>query len=177
MLSAPKSCPFRYEWIWEKTNPTGFLNAKRMPLKTHENVYIFYKKLPKYNPQFTKGKPYKSRNHHNSSNYGSYKKNYLTINNGIRYPRDVLKISNVGYTKQHPTQKPTEILEYLIKTYTDEGDLVLDSTMGSGSTGVAAINTNRDFIGIELDNNYFEIAERRINEAYKSRLHDCTKEY
>ncbi|MEL0564826.1 site-specific DNA-methyltransferase, partial [Lactobacillus jensenii] len=98
-------------------------------------------------------------------------------NNGIRYPRDVLKISNVGYTKQHPTQKPTEILEYLIKTYTDEGDLVLDSTMGSGSTGVAAINTNRDFIGIELDNNYFEIAERRINEAYKSRLHDCTKEY
>lgn len=157
---------FRYEWIYEKTQKTGFLNARKMPLKKHENICVFYKKLPVYNPQFTKGKPYVRK----SSIIGSkcYREAELTarVNNGVRYPVDILRFNNANNAKKkHPTEKPVDLCEYLIKTYTNEGDLVLDNCMGSGSTGVAAINTGRNFIGIEKDKNFFEIAKNRIETA------------
>ena len=152
----------RYEWIWEKHIATGFLNAKKMPMKAHENILVFYKKLPTYNPQFTEGKPYTGKSGRPSSNYGIHKDNFITINNGYRYPRDVVKFKH-DKEKLHPTQKPVKLLEYLIKTYTNENMLVLDNCMGSGSTGIACLNTNRRFIGIELDENYYNIAKQRID--------------
>lgn len=152
---------YRYEWIWEKEQGTGFLNAKKMPLKNHENILVFYKKLPTYNPQMRLGfKPYKTKKGHHGSNYGQ-DKGALTESNGERYPLTIVEFSR-DKDKLHPTQKPVELLEYLIKTYTNEGEVVLDNTMGSGSTGVACVNTNRSFIGIELDENYFNIAKERI---------------
>ena len=154
---------FRYEWIWEKLLASGHLNANRMPMKKHENILVFYKKLPTYNPQFTEGKPYVATHSTHSSNYGKQKDNITTINDGKRYPVDIIKFNNDRGL--HPTQKPVELLEYLIKTYTNEGDTVLDNCMGSGSTGVACVNTCRNFIGIELDGGYFEIAKSRISEA------------
>ena len=154
---------FRYEWIWEKLSASGHLNANRMPMKKHENILVFYKKLPTYNPQFTEGKPYVATYSTHSSNYGKQKDNITTINDGKRYPVDIIKFNNDRGL--HPTQKPVELLEYLIKTYTNEGDTVLDNCMGSGSTGVACVNTGRNFIGIELDGGYFEIAKSRIEEA------------
>ena len=155
---------FKYEWIWQKDNGTGFLNAKKMPLKIHENILVFYKKLPLYNPQMRTGfKPYKCKQGRHSTNYGAYEQGHITESNGERYPIDIIKFKKDSGL--HPTQKPVELLEYLIKTYTNEGETVLDNCMGSGSTGVACINTNRNFIGYELDEKYFEIAEKRINEA------------
>ena len=161
---------FRYEWIWEKDNGTGFLNAKKMPLKKHENILVFYKKLPTYNPQMRTGfKPYKCKQGRHSTNYGLYEQGHITESNGERYPIDIIEFKKD--TRLHPTQKPVALLEYLIKTYTNEGDVVLDNCMGSGSTGVACLNTNRNFIGIELDEKYFEIAKKRIENASKhSRL-------
>lgn len=153
----------KYEWIWQKENGTGFLNAKKMPLKIHENILIFYKKSPVYNPQMRKGfKAYKCKQGSGSSswNYNRECGGYITENNGERYPIDVLNYSRENGL--HPTQKPVTLLEYFIKTYTNENDIVLDNCMGSGSTGVAAKNINRRFIGIELDKHYFDIAEKRI---------------
>lgn len=151
----------RYEWIWNKKRPTGFLNSKKMPMKQHENILVFYKKLPVYNPQLTKGKPYHTYSKSASTNYNKFNTNYETKNDGWRYPIDIQSFS--PETGLHPTQKPIDLLEYLIKTYTNENELVLDNCMGSGSTGIACINTNRKFIGIELDNNYFNIAKDRID--------------
>lgn len=153
---------FRYEWIWEKPNATGFLNANKMPLRAHENILVFYKKLPTYNPQKTQGKPYKRKSGNTtSSNYGIFNGDYHAENiDGMRYPRDV-----ITYAKEqglHPTQKPVPLLEYLIRTYTNENETVLDNCMGSGSTGVACVNTNRKFIGMELEEKYFQIAKDRI---------------
>lgn len=157
---------FRYEWIWEKDNATGFLNANKMPLKIHENILIFYKKLPTYNPQMRKGfKAYKQKNGKGSSNYGQ-QTTVETVSNGERFPVDIILFSR-DKRKYHPTQKPIPLLEYLIKTYTNEGETVLDNCMGSGSTGVACVNTNRNFIGIELDEKYFEIAKERIIHSKK----------
>lgn len=154
---------FKYEWIWQKDNGTGFLNAKKMPLKIHENILVFYKKLPLYNPQMRIGfKPYKCKQGRHSTNYGAYEQGHITESNGERYPIDIIKFKKDAGL--HPTQKPVELLEYLIKTYTNENETVLDNCMGSGSTGVACVNTNRNFIGYELDEKYFEVAERRINE-------------
>jgi site-specific DNA-methyltransferase (adenine-specific) len=153
---------FKYEWIWQKENGTGFLNAKKMPLKIHENIEIFYKKTPTYNPQMRKGfKPYSQMSGRGSSNYGEQIR-VQTINDGERYPIDIIEFKR-DKEKLHPTQKPIGLLEYLIKTYTNENETVLDNCMGSGSTGVACINTNRNFIGIELDENYYKIACERIN--------------
>lgn len=155
---------FKYEWIWKKSNSTGFLNAKKMPLKTHESINVFYKKLPTYNPQFTQGKPYKTTTGLQTANYNKFYK-VTTVSDGRRYPIDVLEFkSEIGL---HPTQKPVALLEYLIKTYTNEGETVLDNCMGSGSTGVASIHTNRNFIGIELDKDYFDIAKKRIDTEQK----------
>ena len=156
----------KYEWIWEKDSGTGFLNSKKMPLKIHENILVFYKKPPCYNPQMRTGfKPYEIKKGHHGSNYGS-DKGAITKSNGERYPISLIQYKR-DKEKIHPTQKPIALLEYLIKTYTNENDLVLDNCMGSGSTGVAAINTNRNFIGIEKDKNYCEIARKRIDEALR----------
>ena len=156
---------YRYDLVWEKTKAGGFLNAKRMPLQAHENISIFYKKLPTYNPQMEQGKPYtkKAVTNGDGNNYGKFNRvGQVHINNGERFPRSVIKISNDNHKSLHPTQKPVALLEYLIKTYTNEGETVLDNCMGSGSTGVACKNLNRKFIGIELDENYFNIAKERI---------------
>lgn len=159
----------KYEIIWQKENATRFLNANKMPLKIHENILIFYKKLPVYNPQMRKGfKPYKCVQGSGSSSY-NYNKNFgghITENNGERYPIDVIEFKR-DKDKLHPTQKPVALLEYLIKTYTNENMLVLDNCMGSGSTGIACLNTNRKFIGFELDKEYFEIAKKRIEDRSK----------
>ena len=155
---------FRYEWIWQKSQGTGFLNANRMPLKIHENILIFYDKLPTYNPQFEKGKKHSRGNPGASSdNYGKFER-ICGNKSDYYYPVDVIKFSKSA-DKLHPTQKPVDLLEYLIKTYTNEGETVLDNCMGSGSTGVACANTNRGFIGIELDEHYFDIAKKRIQDA------------
>lgn len=154
---------FRYEWIWQKDQGTGFLNANRMPLKLHENILVFYKKLPTYNPQKTQGKPYKKKQNKKSSNYGYFVDCGTDNTDGLRYPVDIIKFNKqTGY---HPTQKPVALNEYLIKTYTNEGETVLDNCMGSGSAGVACVNTNRNFIGFELNEGYFDIANKRIEEA------------
>ena len=152
---------FKYEWIWQKQQGTGYLNAKKMPLKAHENILVFYKKLPLYNPQMRTGfKPYTCKRGKGSDNYHEHI-SVVTVSNGERYPIDILEFA---YDKQklHPTQKPVALLEYLIKTYTNEGATVLDNCMGSGSTCVACINTNRNYIGFELNENYFNIAKERI---------------
>lgn len=159
----------KYEWIWQKESGTGFLNSKKMPLKIHENILIFYKNPPIYNPQMRKGfKPYSQKNGRVSTNYG-YRGNVITVSNGERYPIDVI-VFDRDKNKLHPTQKPVALLEYLIKTYTNEGQTVLDNCMGSGSTGVACVNTNRNFIGIELEKKYFDISKERIENAKKSNI-------
>ena len=156
----------RYEWIWEKTTATGHLNAKKMPMKAHENILVFYKKLPTYNPQKTTGhKPVHNYTKHqdDGSNYGKTKVGVSGGGSTERYPRSI-QVFKTDKQKAalHPTQKPVELLEYLIKTYTNENEVVLDNCMGSGSTGVAFINTNRRFIGMEIEEKYFEIAKDRI---------------
>ena len=159
----------KYEWIVEKTKATGHLNAKKAPMKAHEKVLIFYKKKPVYHPQMITGqKPVHSYTKHTTDGecYGKTKIGISGGGNTTRYPRDVLKFKwDTQKFSLHPTQKPVALLEYLIKTYTNENDVVLDNCMGSGSTGVACINTNRNFIGIELDKGYFDIAKERIDNA------------
>ncbi len=158
---------YRYDFVWDKVLVSGFLNAKKMPMRQHENIAIFYKKPPTYNPQMihgavnhSKGRPKNNQN----NNYGEYA--FVDVKqDGLKYPTSILR-----YQKPHPsvalhcTEKPVALLEYLVKTYTNEGETVLDNCMGSGSTGVACVNTGRNFIGIELDKQYFDIAEKRIKE-------------
>lgn len=153
---------FRYEWIWKKTKATGHLNAKRMPMKTHEQVLVFYRKSVKYEPQGTKRCDKIVKRGSNGCNYG--KSGVLNIQTVEGYPRSIQLFKSAGRTL-HPTQKPVALMEYLIKTYTNEGETVLDFTMGSGTTGVACKNLGRDFIGIEKDDKYFEIARERIGSA------------
>jgi site-specific DNA-methyltransferase (adenine-specific) len=155
---------FRYDLKWIKKAGTGFYNANRMPLRAHEDIAIFYKKLPTYNPQKTEGLPYTQKRGSASDNYVG-KDLIITINEtGDRHPLSWMEFKR-DKNKLHPTQKPVALLEYLIKTYTNEGETVLDNCMGSGSTGVAAKNLNRRFIGIEKDLGYFEIAKNRIEAA------------
>ena len=167
IMNAPKKVPYRYEWIWQKTLPVGFLSCHKMPMKAHENIYVFYKRLPIYNPQMRAGfKPYVKGKNTPSKNYGATSGNYSPRqSNGDRFPVDVITFSNGNHHTVHPTQKPVDLLRYLIKTYTNEGMTVLDNCMGSGSTGVAAKKLNRNFIGMELDKEYFEIAKQRIENA------------
>lgn len=159
---------YRYDLAWDKVLTSGFLNAKKMPLRQHEYIAIFYKRPPTYNPQMipgavnhSKGSPKNNQN----NNYGKYA--FVdSKRDGLKYPTSLLR-----YQKPHPsvalhkTEKPIALLEYLVKTYTNEGETVLDNCMGSGSTGVACVNTGRNFIGIELDKQYFDIAEKRIKET------------
>jgi site-specific DNA-methyltransferase (adenine-specific) len=155
---------FRYEWIWTKNNSTGFQLANKMPLKKHENISVFYKKLPTYNPQGLK--PYGKINKRGKVGNGGHLANECNeyIQQFTNYPTQILEFP-YDKEKLHPTQKPVSLLEYLIKTYTNENNLVLDNTMGSGSTGVACVNTNRKFIGIELDEKYYDISCKRITDA------------
>lgn len=151
----------RYEWIWQKESGTGFLNAKKMPLKNHENILVFYKRLPTYNPQMRTGfKEYEIKQGHLGTNYGDGK-GVTSVSNGERYPLTTVKFTR-DKDKVHPTQKPVALFEYLIKTYTNEGETVLDNCAGSGTTMIACMNTDRNFIGFELDEGYFEMANERI---------------
>ena len=161
VMSNPKM--FRYEWICEKHSPTGFLNAKRMPLKCHENILVFYEKLPTYNPQMMQGKPHsRGGAGRQSKNYGSYVDTKRIISNTY-FPRDVLKVNWQDSVRGlHPTQKPVSLCEYFIKTYSNKGDIILDPFIGSGTTAVAAINTERKYIGFEKDDKYFEVAKNRL---------------
>ncbi|MBC8552566.1 MAG: site-specific DNA-methyltransferase [Candidatus Brocadiales bacterium] len=156
---------FKYTLVWEKNAAKGFLNANRMPLRAHEDICVFYRKPPTYNPQMVKGHPYIKKEHPSSNRqlYGKITK-ITSIHNvsGDRHPRSVIKIGKRNNETSHPTQKPIELMEWLIKTYTNPGETVLDFTMGSGSTGVAAIGTGRNFIGIERDDEFFQLATDRI---------------
>ena len=169
---------WRYNLVWDKELISGFLNANRMPLRSHEEICIFYKKLPTYNPQFTDGEPLHgmgtkfSQEKNKNNNYG----NFDSCNNPSakrtgdtkKYPKSIVKFPRpASCVMIHPTQKPVELLEWLIKTYTNENDFVLDNCMGSGSTGVAAVGINRNFIGMELEEKYFNIAKERIESVNK----------
>lgn len=161
---------FRYEWIWEKTSATGHYNAKKMPMNAHENVLVFYKKLPVYNPQITTGhKPVNSFRkkievQNRTQLYGKATKEIIGGGSTERYPRSVIVFSSDKQKLNlHPTQKPVALVEYFIKTYTNPGDLVLDSCAGSGTTGEAAIKTGRNFILIENDEIEFNKCSKRIN--------------
>lgn len=169
---------YKYDWVWEKPNGANFLVANYQPLKNYENILVFsdgatsYTKKGNscpYYPQESVGKAYtqksgKQKTTHENSTVRSPIEQIITINEGTRKPKTIIKFT-ADKDKIHPTQKPVALMEYLVKTYTQESETVLDFTMGSGSTGVAAVNTNRKFIGIELDDKYFEIAQDRINTA------------
>ena len=154
---------FKYEWIWEKTLFSNFALVKKQPAKLHENILVFYKKQPIYNPQMQEGKPYTDKPRKRTmgviNDAIGIKK--AIDNKGERYPSSVQKFSNGNNKTEHPTQKPLELMKYLIKTYSNENDMVLDNTMGSGTTCLAAKELNRKFIGIEKEANYYEIACRR----------------
>lgn len=166
---------WRYNLVWDKNSPTGFLNANRMPLRSHEDICVFYKKLPAYHPQMTKCDSHK-RNHSRGNLeqprtnrcYGKFKE-YPSIISDEKFPKSIIHIPKEHSTGKfyHPTQKPVSLLEYLVKTYSNEGDTVLDNCMGSGTTGVACMRTSRNFIGFEIEKQYFDIATARINELLR----------
>ena len=169
---------WRYNLVWDKKLTSGFLNANKMPLRSHEEICIFYKKLPTYNPQFTTGQPLHgmgtkfSQSKSKNNNYGSFNScnnpSAKRAGDTKKYPKSIIKFPRqASCTMVHPTQKPVELLEWLIKTYTNEGELILDNCMGSGSTGVACVKTRRHFIGMEKYKNNFDIATERISKAIK----------
>lgn len=158
---------YKYKWVWNKINKfSGHLNAKKQPLRIYEEIVVFYNNQCTYNPQMTQGKPYTAVSKGNkSSSFGKQIDGVRTINDGLYYPKDIINIEGDERGKVgriHPTQKPVKLCEYLIRTYTDEGDLVLDNCIGSGTTAVACKNTNRRFIGIELKQEYVDIANKRL---------------
>ena len=167
---------YKYDFIWEKSKATGFLNAKKQPLRAHEMIHVFYSKQPTYNPQMVQGEAYNKgvrKEQTEDDVYGSFEQVEVKSDGG-RYPRSVQYFKTAeregGF---HKSQKPVALLEYLIKTYTQEGETVLDFTMGSGSTGVACLNTNRRFIGVEMDEKYFDIGVKRMQESVlKERLNE-----
>jgi len=173
VLGASNIKMLKYEWIWEKTQATGFLNAKKMPMKAHENILVFYKNAPTYNPQKTTGhKPINSytkraKVQNKTELYGAVKEDVSGGGETDRYPRSVLVFpSDKQIMKStpflHPMQKPLALCEYLIKTYTNEGDVVLDNVCGSGTTGVAAKNLNRDYILIEKEERFYDMSRKRL---------------
>ncbi len=157
---------FKYNWVWEKNKSTGYLNAKKQPMNSYEVVSVFYSKQCLYNPIMGEGKAYS--NHHkkgdNGECYGEVRES-IVENRTSRYPKRNIQFKVDIKAEFHPTQKPVALMEYMVKTYTNPGDTVLDFTMGSGTTGVACVCTGRNFIGIELDDNYFNIAKGRIGEG------------
>lgn len=155
---------YKYDWVWQKSRPSGSMLAKKQPLRNTEVISVFYKKQCLYVPQMTETKRVveNTRTVNKGEIVGSQKLTRKFDNNGLAYPRTVISFGNSNHKSVHPTQKPVELMEYLIKTYTNESETVLDFTMGSGSTGVACKNLKRRFIGIELDEKYFNIAKERI---------------
>lgn len=161
MMSNPNL--WRYNLIWDKQRGCDFLNANVKPLKSHEDILVFYKHKPTYTKQYWYSTPYKkTKNGSLSNNYGNRKEAYTESTDGKRNPLSILSFPRDG-KRLHPTQKPIALCEWLIKTYTNENDVVLDNCMGSGSVGVACVNTNRNFIGYEIDEKYFEIAKGRLD--------------
>lgn len=166
---------WKYNLVWDKVLASGHLNAKKMPMRQHEDICIFYKKPPTYNPQMTEGeeshsvgkaKGINQEVHSRNTNYGEFVK--VQTEGKLKYPKSILTFQKPHpSTTLHPTQKPVELLEWLINTYSNEGDLILDNCMGVASTGIACVNTNRNFIGIELDNSYFNSGLNRINTYIK----------
>ena len=173
MLITSNKKMFRQTWVWDKVIGVNFMNAKKMHTQGFEDICVFYRKLPTYNPQMEEGVPFKDSRktkHRTKTEALGSRAKYTPQNNiGTRYPRGIIRFSARNNKPLHPTQKPVALFEYLIKTYTNEGETVLDNTMGSGTTGVACVNTNRSFIGMELDDKYFEIAERRITDAVREK--------
>lgn len=161
---------FKYVWIWEKSQSVGHLNSWKQPMRKHEDICVFYNKQPKYNPQIT-DKPKENirpqtKRTKGTENYGEHGLDVFKCPPDKSMPSSILSFSNAQKTV-HPTQKPVSLMEYLIKTYTNDGDTVMDNCMGSGTTGVACANTNRNFIGIEMSREYYHIARKRISDAYK----------
>ncbi|MGJ1414054.1 DNA-methyltransferase [Sphingobacterium multivorum] len=158
---------YKYDIIWDKIKGTGFLNAKKQPMRNHENIMVFYKKQCTYNPQMTKGHKRKQSfrgKHHQTDVYGDMN-NYYRYDSTERYPRSIQEFSSdTQNSSLHPTQKPVSLMEYLIRTYTDKDDLVIDFTQGSGTTGIACYNTGREYIGIEKDKLIFDISKKRLTE-------------
>lgn len=179
ILSQPKI--FKYKWVWEKSKPTNFLNAKKQPLRKHEDVCVFYKKQPIYNPQMTQGEPYNKgvRKNQLSGSYGDFQPVEVS-SNGERYPTDIIYVKTAESEGEvlHPTQKPVELGRYLIRTYTTPGEIVLDNTFGSGSFLVSALLEGRNFIGIEKNEDvalfkkekidYIDVAKRRLFLAWEN---------
>lgn len=164
-LMASNPSMWRYNLIWDKQRGCDFLNANVKPLKSHEDIAVFYKRKPTYNKQPWFSKPYKlTPNGRLSDNYGDRKTAWSESVDGARNPLSILSFARDS-DRKHPTQKPVALLEYLIKTYTNEGDIVLDNCMGSGSTCVACVHTHRHYIGFELDDHYFDVACSRLDEA------------
>jgi len=157
---------YKYDLKWDKVRGSNFATVKIRPFNSFEDIMLFYKKQCAYNPQMEIGEPYTQKQGFvgEAKQTGLNRKEVITVNSGERYPLSILRFSK--QQGLHPTQKPEALLEYLIKTYTNEGDLILDNTMGSGTTGVAAYNLTRSFIGIEMDEKYFEIAQKRIQDLY-----------
>lgn len=168
-LIASNMDQFKYVWQWKKSNLTNFLNAKKQPLRCFEDVVVFCGGQSTYNPQMveTGNRKVSRRVGTKTSVYGKADKETF-YDSSSRYPTQLIEMANRVDGKHHPTQKPVALMEYLIKTYTNDGETVLDFTCGSGTTGVAAANTGRKFIGIELDNGYFKIAQNRINLALEA---------
>tara|TARA_R110001592_G_scaffold131330_1_gene345058 strand:+ start:338 stop:1057 length:720 start_codon:yes stop_codon:yes gene_type:complete len=162
IMSNPKM--FRYEWIWQKTLFSNFALVKKQPAKLHENILVFYKKQPTYNPQMTEGKPYtdKVRGRTMGVIGDAIGQKKAIVNKGTRYPSTIQKYSNGNNKNVHPTQKPLYLIEYMIRTYTNKGDLILDNTCGSGTTGLGAKNLNRNYIMMEQDPKYYEVACKRV---------------
>lgn len=179
MLSQPNM--FKYRWIWQKSKATNFLNAKKQPLRKFEDICVFYRKQPTYNPQMIEGEPYDKgvRKNQLSGSYGDFQPAHVH-SNGMRYPTDVIyfKTAESEGDVWHPTQKPVELGRYLVRTYTNPGDIILDNTCGSGSFLVSALLEGRNFIGIEKNENvalfknkeidYIEVASKRITDAFSN---------
>ncbi len=176
LLIASNLAWLKYEWVWEKTLASGFLHAKNKPLKSHENIVVFSEgaathckqslRRMAYYPQMQVGKPYSKRYSVERLEWGGMtrpgSRAYEVNNTGERYPRSVVRFANPNNNNAHPTQKPVPVLEYFLRTYTQEGEVVLDNCCGSGSTGVACLNTGRNFIGMEKDEHYSEVARKRL---------------
>ena len=172
VLIASNLKEFKYNWVWEKSKATGYLNAKKMPMRAHEDVCVFYRKPPTHNPQMWESTPYnKGSAHRPTEVYGKQKEVLVKNDTGLRYPRTVqyFKTAESEGKVYHPTQKPISLFRYLIETYTNEGEVVLDSCLGAGTTALAALSCNRNFIGMELAEEYVKISRDRIKE-YKIKL-------
>ncbi len=169
IMSNPKW--FKYDWVWQKPKGTGHLNAKKQPMRDKEDVVVFYKKQCTYNPQMTDGIPYKEKSGWKGTDgYAGYgvDKRIGNDNSGVRYPKQVQQFGVVERGTLHPTEKPIEMLRYFIRTYTNEGDVVLDNTAGSGSLGEACIEENRDFILIEKELDYYEVIKERVGKIFEN---------